>query len=321
MSRVLPPEVPSSEIEDPSDPVGPDEGRSPIEEGGLGLLTTGTTGAGRRRRRRVAVWLAVGWLALVIGTALLADLLPLEPYDRIVRSLPPRSPIGLRLDEPLGTDGFGRSMASRLVYGARQSLLIAVVAASLAGAIGTVIGVVTGYMRGKVDETVGVLLDALLAFPALVLLMAIASIGRRDVTTVIVALSVLGVPGFARVARARTLALAEREFVMTARSMGATTWRIMFREILPNLMPVLLSVMLLVLAAFIVAEGTLSFVGLGVPPPQPSWGGMINEGRQSLRVAPQLIFTPAVCLVLTVMSFRVVGEWLGDRLDAGEGGR
>ncbi len=268
----------------------------------------------RRQRREIAVWIAAGWLVVIIAAAAFADLLPLRPYASIERGLAVRTPPGLRWPEFLGTDSFGRSMLSRIVYGARQSLLIGLGAATIAATLGTMVGVTAGYLRGKVDAVINLLLDSLLAFPGLILLMAIASIGRRDVLTIVIALSLLGIPGFARVTRARTLALADREFVIAARSMGATTPRIMLREIVPALLPLIVAVLFLVLAGFIVAEGALSFLGLGVPPPRPSWGGMIDDGRPALRTSPHLIFVPSACLVLTVYSFRVVGERITNRI-------
>lgn len=290
--------------------------RAPKDEPTGLRLVRASTGRLRLGQGRLW-WLAVAWLTLVVGSAVLADLLPLRAYDDLVTTLRPRTAIGARLPEPLGTDVLGRSVLSRLVYGARQSLAIGVLSAAVSATVGTVVGVTMGYVRGRVDALLGLVLDALLAFPALVLLMAIASIGRRDTATVVVSLSILGFPIFARLVRGQTLALADREFVMAARVLGATQRRIIFREILPNVLPLTLALVLLVVAVFVTAEGALSFVGLGVPPPHPSWGGMIDEGRPDLQGSPHLIFLPSGCLVLTVLSLRIVGERLQARVDPG----
>jgi len=206
---------------------------------------------------------------------------------------------------------------SRLIYGARQSLQVGLVSVALAAFVGSVIGLTAGYLRGRVDEAIGVLLDTLLAIPALVLLLAIAAIGSRNVTTLIVGLSILLIAPFARLVRAGTMAHADREFVMAARAMGSTRRRIMFREILPNVVPGVVSVVFLYAASVIVAEGTLSFLGLGIPPPTPSWGGMINDGRQFIKQSPSLVFVPSAVLLLTVLSLRRVGEEIRIRLGAG----
>jgi peptide/nickel transport system permease protein len=268
-----------------------------------------------RLGRRIGLWTSIAWIALLVFVALFADLLPLHPYDRFT-DLPSRTAPGWR-GEFLGTDSLRRSVLSRLIYGARQSLQVGLVSVALAAFVGSVIGLTAGYLRGRVDEAIGVLLDTLLAIPALVLLLAIAAIGSRNVTTLIVGLSILLIAPFARLVRAGTVAHADREFVMAARAMGSTRRRIMFREILPNVVPGVVSVVFLYAASVIVAEGTLSFLGLGIPPPTPSWGGMINDGRQFIKQSPSLVFVPSAVLLLTVLSLRRVGEEIRIRLGAG----
>jgi peptide/nickel transport system permease protein len=270
------------------------------------------------RHRQVGFYLAVAWISFVTFVAVFADFLPLHAYDRFVDTLPARTGIGWRLPEPLGTDSLGRSMASRLAFGARQSLLIGIGAVGISLVIGCLIGLVAGYLRGRVDAVVTILLDTILAFPPLVLLLAIAAVGERSTTTVIIGLAILGISPFARLVRSTTLTLADREYVMAARSMGATNRRIMFREILPNVIPGIISVVFLFMAAVIVAEGSLSFLGLGVPPPAPSWGGMVNDGRQWLDTAPQLVFLPAAALLFTVLALRTIGERIRARFAYGD---
>lgn len=251
--------------------------------------------------------MAVGWLAVVVLMAMFADLLPLADYARPVGE--PRQVPGFRWPDPLGYDHLGRSVLSRVAYGARASLLVGVGAVSIAMVVGGTIGLVAGYRRGKVEAVLNVLIDSVLAFPPLFLLLAVTAIFQQSLVTLIGGLAVVVLPAFARLSRASTLSLAQREFVMAARSMGASPLRIMFRELAPNVVRPLASYGFLMLAAAVVAEGSLSFLGMGVPPPQPTWGGMISSGRQYLSTDPHLVFVPAILLVLTVHSVNIVGDW------------
>lgn len=271
-----------------------------------------------RGRRQIALGLAVTWLAVVLLGAVFADLLPLARYDVIIGGMRPAAPPDFRWPEPLGTDSIGRSVTARLAFGARQSLLIGVASVIIALAIGTAVGMCAGYFRGKLDAAVGVVLDAILSIPALVLLLAIASIGRRDAVTLMIALGIIGVPTFTRLARANTLPLANAEYVSAARVMGATTTRILLREILPLVVLRVSSYAFLFMATVIVAEASLSFLGLGVPPPTPSWGTMISDARPFLATKPHMVFVPAVCIFLTVVSFTILGDWARRRVDARE---
>jgi peptide/nickel transport system permease protein len=271
----------------------------------------------RRKPRSIAFWLASAWVGLVVFVAVFADVLPLARYDIIV-DLEPRLGPRLSFTEPLGTDGIGRSVTSRLIFGARQSLIIGLATVVLSLAIGLVLGIVAGYFRGKIDAAFNVLMDAFLSIPALVLLLAVASVGKRDISTVILGLVIIGIPTFARLARANTLALADREFVQAARAMGASNGRIISREIFPNVLLPISSYAFLWLAVVIVAEGSLSFLGVGIPPPKPSWGGMVNDGRPFLQTEPYLVFVPAICLVFTVLSFTIIGDRARRRFDTRE---
>lgn len=264
----------------------------------------------RVARGRVLLWLSVGWLAVVVVAAVFADLLPLRPFDLPVTDLRPRTAPGFGFPEPLGTDVVGRSVLSRLVYGARQSLLIGTVAVVGAMVAGLVIGMAAGYLRGKVDALLGIVLDTALAIPPLVLLLAVAAVGHRTVWTVALSLAVVGTPSFARLARAGTLALADRDYVLAARAMGASHLRVVCRELLPPVFRSVSTYAVLFLGTMIVAEGSLAFLGLGVPPPHPSWGAMVNDGRPFLATAPALVFVPALCLVLTVVACSTIGDRL-----------
>jgi peptide/nickel transport system permease protein len=257
------------------------------------------------------VGLAAGWLALVVVSAVLASLLPLPDYGTPVGM--PRSAPDLTLGGLLGYDGLGRSVLSRLVYGAQVSLVVGVVSGLIGFVVGTVLGLLAGFLRGLADTVISFVADGLLAFPPLVLLLAMASVLQPSVPTLIWALSTLVVPTFTRLARANTMRWANREFVAAATNMGASALRLMGREILPNLLPSLAAYLPIVIASLIVAEGSLSFLGLGIPPPTPSWGGMINDGKESISTHPMIVFVPAAAIFLTVFALNVVGDRLRAR--------
>jgi peptide/nickel transport system permease protein len=270
-----------------------------------------------RFKGRFLLWVALTWIGLVAFGAIFANLLPLKPYDAIVNGLPVRTAPGLRA-QFLGTDLIGRSVLSRVVFGARESLLVGIIAVAIAMAAGLVIGISAGFFRGKIDEVIGVVVDSALAIPALVLLLAFASVGKRDLTTLIAGLAIVGTPSFARLARANTLSLADRDYVTAARLMGSTRVRIMGRELLPEVVLRLSSFAFLFMAYVIVAEGSLSFLGLGIPPPSPSWGGMINDARPYLETQSYLVWIPAACLFFTVVAFTVVGDHVRRHFDTRE---
>lgn len=271
-----------------------------------------------RRKRPYLVYFGMFWLALIAACALLAPFLPIGPYGEAVG--PPKQPpfSGGSLELLLGTDSIGRSMLSRVIYGARASLLVGIIAGAAGLTIGMVLGLIGGYFRGKVDAVVTIIADAMLAFPPLVLLMALSAALTPSVTTLLFGLTFIVAPAFTRVARANTMAWASREFVLAARNMGAGHLRVMVREILPNVVAPLLTFVPIVVSALIVAEGSLSFLGLGIPPPTPSWGGMINAGQSSLEQYPFLVAVPSAIIFLTVLSLNLLGDHLRDRFDHAE---
>jgi peptide/nickel transport system permease protein len=286
------------------------EPQAPVEQG------EGTAAGGGRRRWAVVFWLAAGWIVVVFLGAVFADLLPLPDYGKPVG--PPRTaPFEVTGDGMiLGTDVYGRSNLSRVVYGARTSMLVGVAATGIGLVVGGFVGLLSGYLRGWSDRLSSFLVDTLLAFPPLVLLLTLTAVLQPKVSTVLIALSVLVVPTFVRLERAAAMAWSERPFVLAARSYGTKDLRIAVRHVLPNSVLTLVSYVPTVISALIVAEGSLSFLGLGIPSPTPSWGVMIADGKNALRTDPSVVFVPAVFVFITVLAFNVVGEHVRSRIES-----
>src|SRR5450755_777702 len=261
----------------------------------------------RTRRLGPLFWTAIVWMIVVFAAAALADLLPL-PSPTDMDMLERRAPASLA--HWLGTDGLGRDELARLIYGARISLIVGLCAPIIGITIGGALGMLAGYFRGRFETIVVGSMDVLLAFPPLVFALAVTAYLGQSLLYLTCIIGVLGIPAFMRVARAATLTLARREFVIAAQALGATHARILLRELLPNVFLPLIAFFLLGVAVTIVVEGALSFLGLGVPPPAPSWGSMIGEGRESLDIAPWLAFLPALFMFLSVLAFNIVGDTL-----------
>ncbi|NRG41051.1 ABC transporter permease [Rathayibacter sp. VKM Ac-2835] len=267
-----------------------------------------------RKTFSVLVVASYVWLAVIVLLAVTAPVLPLPAYDVVVG--PPRQPPGLgSVPELLGTDGSGRSLLVRVIYGAQVSLVVGTVAGVTGAVVGAALGMIAGYFRGVADWIITLVADVLLSFPVLVLLLAITAILSPSVPVLVAGLALSSAPTFIRLARASTMSWANREFVRAARNMGASSGRILVREILPNVAPALAAYLPLIIAALIVAEGSLSFLGLGIPPPTPSWGGLVNEGAAQLRTTPYMVFVPATVLFLTVFALNQAGEHLRGRFD------
>ena len=250
---------------------------------------------------------AIGWIVLIGLAAVLAGVLPIASptdMDVLARRAPPSA------QHLLGTDQLGRDELARLIYGARISLTVGLLAPVIGVTVGGCLGMLAGYFRGRLETLTVAGVDVLLAFPPLVFALAVTAYLGQSVLNLTLVIGVLGIPAFTRVARAVTLSLSEREFVTAARALGATHTRILLRELLPNVALPLLAFFLLGVAVTIVVEGALSFLGLGVPPPAPSWGSMIGEGRESLDLAPWLAFLPAGFMFATVLAFNIVGDTL-----------
>lgn len=267
--------------------------------------------------RGAGFWLACGWLGLLGLVALGVGVLPLPAPDTPVGApnLPPFS----AFPEVLGTDGIGRSVLSRLAHGARISLTVSLGATLVAAVVGGLLGVLAAYLRGVAESVIGVLLDAILAFPPLLLLLALAAVVRPGAGTLVVSLGLLFVPPFARLAKAAALSRLNREYVLAAEAPGAGHGRLIFRELLPGCVPPVASYAVVMAALMIMVEGALSFLGVGIPPPAPSWGAMIAAGKDFLALSPQLVLVPCAAMFLTVLSFNTVGERLRERVDPGAG--
>ncbi|CAN5234974.1 ABC transporter permease [soil metagenome] len=265
-----------------------------------------------RRRSGVAFWMAVGWLAVVAFCALFATWLPVaDPIiPQVSDNLAPPGP-----NNPLGTDGLGRDTLSRLVNGARVSLTVSLTAVTVGIVVGGGLGMMVGYFRGWFETVIMRIIDVILAFPGLVLLLVLLAYMGRSLVVISLVIGFLAIPIYTRVARANTLAVTQREFIRTARTMGAGHRRILVREILPNVVLPVAAFGLVAMGVVIVLEGTLAFLGLSVEAPQPTWGGMIFDGRRYLDEAPWVAAIPAAAMFLTVLSLNFVGDTLRTRFD------
>ena len=261
-------------------------------------------------------WLAIGWMIFVFAVATFATMLPL-PSPTDMDMLERRAAFSAA--HWLGTDGLGRDELSRLIHGARISLVVGLCAPVIGLVIGGALGMLAGYFGGRFETLVVGSMDVLLAFPPLILVLAVIAFVGQSIFNLTLILGALSIPASMRVARAATLTLSRREFVIAAQALGASHARILLRELLPNVILPLFAFFLLGVAVIIVVEGALSFLGLGVPPPISSWGSMIGEGRESLDVAPRLAFLPAAAMFLTVLSFNLVGDTLRALTDPRQG--
>ena len=280
---------------------------------GAGASPTVVTRGRRGKRRNVAFWLAVVWLVAVAFCALFASWLPLAD--------PIRPDVSARLDPPgashiLGADGLGRDQLSRLAHAARVTLVVSLSAVGIGGIVGGLLGTAVGYVRGRTETVVMAAIDVLLAFPGLVLLLVVLAYVGRSLGVISMLIGFLSIPVYTRVARANTLAVAQREFVQAAVVYGATRRRILFREIMPNVALSLAAFALVAMGVVIVLEGSLAVLGLSVEPPDPTWGGMIAESRRHMSDAPHTALVPAGAMFLTVLSLNFVGDQLRRKVDA-----
>ena len=265
--------------------------------------------AGRpsRWRGKLGNWIPGAMLALVVAACFLGPLvfgLPKPTGGDVLNSyLPTGSPGHL-----LGTDGNGNDTLSRVLYGGRASLLIAVTVNLLGLLVGGTLGALSGQIGGAVDTLIMRVLDVLIAFPSLVLTLAVAQALGPSMRNTILALAFFSIPAFARVARAAVLRLRSLPFMAAADLCGTPRWRVLFRHLAPNIAPQVITFGMLGMGIVIIIEGALSFLGLGVPRPNPSWGNMIADGQQSLSATPGLVLWPSLALLITVLSFNLLGE-------------
>jgi peptide/nickel transport system permease protein len=266
----------------------------------------------------ILFWLAIGWVGLVVVAAILANVLPLPNPDFQNYSAINASP---SLHHLLGTDDLGRDLFSRLVFGARVSLVVGFCSVTIGMLIGGTLGLISGYKGGRLDTALNAGSFVLLAFPAIVAVIAIVAFWGQSLFKITVILSVAVVPLLYRVVRASSLSFANREFVIAARTLGATSARIVFREILPNVVPVAVTFGLITVAGVIVIEGSLAFLGLSVALPTPSWGNMIAEGSSNgeLSINPYIMLWPVLSMFLLLLSINLIGDRLRQRFDIREG--
>src|SRR5258705_6513963 len=257
---------------------------------------------------RVGVFLvALAALAAVIGPAV-------TPYDPVSQQLPLRL-AAPSLAHPFGLDELGRDIFARVLAGARISFLVGLTVVSISAVVGTMLGGLAGYFGGLLDDLISRVIDTLLAFPGLLLAIAIVAVLGPSLVNVLVALTIIGWVGYARLVRGQVLRAREFEYVHAARALGAGTPRILWRHVIPTAIPAVVVQATLGMAGAIIGEASLSFLGLGVPPPTPSWGTMLNGGRTHLLDAPHLTIFPGLAIAFLVLGFNFLGDGLRDALD------
>jgi peptide/nickel transport system permease protein len=251
-------------------------------------------------------------LLLLVLIAIVGPLL--APYDPNAINIDDQL-VGPSPNHLLGTDGVGRDVFTRLIYGARISLYVGIVAAGIAATSGGFIGLIVGYVGGLSDSIVMRIMDAIMAFPSLVLAIAISTFLGRGLTSPLIAIGIVAIPTFARLSRGQVLSTRENDYVMAAKALGAPSSRIILRHILPNVVAPIIVQLSLVAGFAIITEASLSFLGLGAGPPTATWGSMIRSGYELLEIAPWLVAFPGIAIFLAVMSFNLSGDGLRDGLD------
>jgi peptide/nickel transport system permease protein len=264
------------------------------------------------RRMGVIGWLSAGWLGAVVVAAVFAPVLPIDdPLRSDFRAIavPPSA------DNLLGTDANGRDLLSRTIYGARISLVVAAGSTAIGVVVGGLLGTIAGYRRGAIDRVVSVTVDAMLAFPALVLALVVTTYLGATVTNLTVVIGVIAIPAYARISRSATLSFAQRDFVHAAEGAGASTARVFAIELAPNVALPVSAFALIGASTAIVVEASLGFLGFGTQPPDPSWGNMISAGRTTLADSPHVTFVPSFALFATVLALNLLGDRLRELTD------
>jgi peptide/nickel transport system permease protein len=271
--------------------------------------------AWRRLRRRKGAVVGLFVIALFIVAAIFAPLI--TPYDPVAQSWSAvRKPPSLIY--VFGTDDVGRDILSRVIYGARASLFAGVISVSIALAVGVPLGLLAGYRGGFIDALLSRMTDAMLACPFIILAIALAAFLGPSLGNAMIAIGITTTPVFVRLTRGQVMAVKVEEYIEAARAVGNPRWRIAIVHILPNILPALLVQATLSIAAAIIAEAALSFLGLGQQPPYPSWGSMLNSAQRFLSNAPWMAVWPGLAIFLTVLSFNLVGDGMRDALDPRE---
>jgi peptide/nickel transport system permease protein len=269
----------------------------------------------RRRRitQNLTLIIPLVIFIILILTAILANFIapyPFEKTDLAARWAPPGSPHHL-----LGTDALGRDVLSRVIFGARVSLSVSLMTIFITAFVGTVLGILSGYVGGNTDSVIMRITDIALSFPALLLAMLLAVSLGPGFWTVVMALSVLGWAGYTRLVRGAALQIRNSDYVAQARISGASAFRIMFVHIFPNVVNPLIVIMTMAVGMMILAESGMSYLGIGIPQPTPSWGSMVSDGRNYLDTAWWISLFPGICIALVVLSGNFIGDWMRDKMD------
>jgi peptide/nickel transport system permease protein len=264
---------------------------------------------------------AIFGLIMVLGVIFCAVFAPvISTHDPILQDVEKRliPPVGQEGADPnylLGTDHLGRDIVSRLIYGARISIVVSVSAVALSAVLGTLIGLFSGFYGGKVDNIFMRIADVQLAFPFILLAIAIIAVLGPDLQNIIITMAITGWVIYARVVRAEVLSLREKEFITSVKALGGSNGRIIFRHLFPNVVPPIIVIITLEMARMIIMEAALSFLGLGIQPPTPTWGGMLADGRVYLVTSWWLATFPGLVIMLVVLGINLLGNWLRDMLD------
>jgi peptide/nickel transport system permease protein len=267
--------------------------------------------AAERRGLGLAAWVSIGWLVLLGGAALLADVLPFYDPSDTRAGIPLSIPTGQNW---LGTDQLGRDLLSRTVHGARVSIIVGIAAVVLSSLVGGTVGLLAGYFRHRLEGVSLFAADVLMAFPTMLLAASIVAFSdSRGLTTVVLAIALIYFGPTIRIVRALTLTISTREYVVAARSLGARHGRVLWREVMPNVIPTLLSMMIVAMAGAVIAEGGLAYLNLSVAPPTSTWGSMIAAGKPKIEQSLYPVLIPGAALFLTVLALTLIGDAIQKR--------
>lgn len=279
--------------------------------------------AAPRKGLGVIAWIAIAWLVALLVLSIIAPLLPIPNPEETFPEIARQGPSAGHL---LGGDAIGRDVLARIIYGTRASYAVGFGSVAFGLLMGGAVGLVSGFFRGTMDSVLTGLMNILLAIPQFILALSLVNVfatgpevtSLRRILVLIFGLGVVSIPLLGRITRANSLAWSEREFVLAARAMGAKSWRIILRDVLPNVLPAMLAIAFLGVGIAIVAEGGLAIFGVGVQPPTPSWGNIIAEGQAQMRRAPHIVMFASIVLFLTVMALNYLGDVISQRFGVRE---